>query len=79
MGIPDDIAPANVAEGVLDSKYEQHIGNITCNEIDRGFMRGYLAIKTYFGLFRVNDFKCALSTDLSFGKNARNSKGYVLQ
>ena len=57
--LPDHTAPADIAERVLDSEYEQHIGNITWDETGRTFMREYLAIRIYFGLFRVADGKYA--------------------
>ena len=39
------------SHGQGDLKYEQHIGNIPCNERGGAFIRGYLAIRIYFVLF----------------------------
>ena len=49
--------------GQGDPKYEQHIGNISCDKKGRHFMLGYSAIRIYFGLFGVPDFTYAWSTD----------------
>ena len=51
------------SRGQGDPKYEQHIGNTPCDEKDRAFMRRYLAVRIYFGLLRIPDFKCLWSTD----------------